>query len=68
MPQTGAPPRALFSTADLAEYLGVPRGTVDRWCHFGTGPRFYKVGKHRRFRIEDVDRWLSERKRDGAGA
>lgn len=48
----------LLSTEDLADLLGVPVRTVYAWRRNGTGPRAIRVGKHLRFRREDVERWL----------
>ncbi len=42
----------------LAEELGVPVRTVYSWRTKGLSPRGYKIGKHVRFRREDVESWL----------
>ena len=47
-----------LSPAGLAEYLGVPDGTIYQWRHKGPGPRGIKVGKHVRYRRSDVEKWL----------
>jgi excisionase family DNA binding protein len=52
---------ALLSPQQLADYLGVPLATVYRWRYEGTGPRGIKVGKHVRYRRQDVERWLETR-------
>jgi excisionase family DNA binding protein len=48
----------LMSTEDVAHYLNVPAATLYQWTHRGTGPRSFIVGRHRRYRREDVDAWL----------
>ena len=48
----------LLTCPDLADELGVPLATVYQWIYKGTAPRNIKVGRHRRFRREDVDAWL----------
>lgn len=48
----------LLSPAELAEMCGVPLGTVYRWNHNGTGPEVLHIGKHVRYRLVDVERWL----------
>jgi excisionase family DNA binding protein len=53
--------RPLLSMAELSSYLGVPRQTLYAWRYLGEGPRSIKVGKHVRYRPEDVERWLDER-------
>jgi excisionase family DNA binding protein len=50
----------MYTPATLAAYLGVPVKTLYRWNHIGTGPKARKVGKHLRYRPEDVSAWLDE--------
>lgn len=53
----------LLTTRQVAEYLGVHVNTVLRLCHHAGLP-FYRVGtRDLRFRREEVDRWLEERRR-----
>ena len=59
----------LLSPEDLAEYLGVPLKTVYRWRYRGEGPASYRVGRHVRYKLEDVEVWLqSRREQDGLTA
>ena len=53
--------RRLLSPDELAWYLGVPRATVYRWRSRREGPCGIRVGRHVRYRIEEVERWLDER-------
>lgn len=53
--------KLFLSVQDLAERYGVPVPTVYAWIHKGTGPRSLKIGKYRRFRVEDVERWEAGR-------
>lgn len=46
-----------------ARYLGVVPETLRHWLWRatrgeGTAPRSYKIGRHRRFRVADLDRWI----------
>ncbi len=50
----------LLSTEDVATYLGVPLATVYQWHYRRTGPTALKVGRHLRYRRDDVERWLAE--------
>jgi excisionase family DNA binding protein len=56
----------LFSSEGLARYLDVPLRTLDQWAYLGTGPRYSKVGRHRRYRPSDVERWLDDQARTAA--
>lgn len=58
--------RPLAGSAEVAEYLDVPLGTLDQWASRGGGPRFSKVGKHRRYRWTDVEKWLDEKAKASA--
>ena len=55
-----SPDAQLLSPDDLASYLGVPLKTVYNWRTEGKGPRGIKVGRHVRFRMNDVQAWLEE--------
>jgi len=52
-----------MSISELAGYLGVPVATIYRWRYTHDGPIGYRVGRHIRYRLTDVERWL-ERQRD----
>lgn len=52
----------LLSPTQLADYLQVPVGTVYAWNTRGGGPPRVRVGKHVRYRPEDVRRWLDGRR------
>lgn len=47
-----------WNSAETAHRLGVPEPTVAQWRYKGTGPRSYKIGRHRLYRPEDVEAWL----------
>lgn len=47
--------------ADVARKFGVPESTVRYWVHMRQGPPSYKLGRHRRFRRADVDKWAEDR-------
>lgn len=59
--------REFLTPEALSEMLGVPKATVYKWNHSGTGPRFIRVGKHVRYRRADVDAWV-ELKASGPAA
>jgi excisionase family DNA binding protein len=45
---------------EVCEYYGVPLATLYAWRYRGEGPRSIKVGRHLRYRQEDLDAWLEE--------
>lgn len=51
----------LLSTEEVARILVVPVNTLYCWRYKGTGPKAYRVGKHLRYRLEDVLQWLATR-------
>ena len=65
--ETPSKPDPLKSSRETAGYLKVSVATLDRWASVGIGPRFFKVGKHRRYRLEDIDGWLDARVREQGG-
>jgi len=48
----------LLSTSELATFLGVPVATIYAWRQKGYGPKGIRIGRHVRYRKEDVDTWL----------
>jgi excisionase family DNA binding protein len=55
---TPEPRRPLATPQQVADYLGVPLGTIYQWSSRGGGPKFIRVGRHLRARWDDVERWL----------
>lgn len=51
----------LLSIDDLAEMLQISPQTIYRWRYLGTGPVGVRIGKHVRYRVQDVEAWLDER-------
>jgi excisionase family DNA binding protein len=54
----------LWSPADVSEYLGVPVATLYKWRQMGEGPPGFRIGKHIRWRPQDVEAWLETRRDD----
>ncbi|MGA5270302.1 helix-turn-helix transcriptional regulator [Streptomyces lydicamycinicus] len=53
-----AQPSPLATPAEVAAHLGVPVKTLYQWKYRGTGPNVHKVGRHLRYRWQEVDAWL----------
>ena len=56
----------LWTLEETASFLGIPKATLYQFNYKGTGPRSYKVGRHRRYDPEDVRRWLQGHASDGS--
>lgn len=54
------------SRRDVAEYLGVPVATLERWATRDAGPAFVKIGRHTRYRWADVELWIAAQRRGGS--
>lgn len=46
---------------EAADYLGLSKSTLDKFRHFGTGPRFFKLGRSVIYDVDDLDAWRNER-------
>lgn len=53
--------RKLATTVEVAEYLGVTPEALRQWAHKGVGPPWTMVESVRRYRWEDIERYLEER-------
>jgi excisionase family DNA binding protein len=53
--------RPLGTPPEVAAYLGVPLKTLYEWRYRGEGPTAIRVGRHLRYRWEDVEAWLDSR-------
>ncbi len=56
-----------WSHAETAAYLGIPEATLHQMNYKGTGPKSYKIGRHRKYRPLEVDAWVEERASDRQG-
>lgn len=52
--------RALATPEQLSEYLGIPMKTLYQWRYEGHGPKGVRIGKHLRYRWENVDAWVAQ--------
>lgn len=51
-----------------ADFYGVSVAKVDRWVMNGDGPRFVEIGRHVRFRYEDLIAFAEANTRGGEAA
>jgi len=50
----------LWTTKEVAAFLGVPVTTLHRWRYEGTGPDAFRVGRHLRYDPDAVRVWLRD--------
>ena len=53
------PEDRLWSAAEVSYYLGVPVTTLYQWKCQRSGPPVRRVGRHLRYRSEDVKKWVA---------
>ncbi len=58
----------LMTPDAVAAYVVLPKTTLYAYSARGLGPKRYKVGKHLRYRKEDVDAWLEQQARPSGPA
>ena len=56
------PVKEWLSIKDLAEWLQVSSHTIYKWRCINTGPVGHRIGRHIRFRREDVEAWVGQRR------
>lgn len=61
------PNSPFLSVEELAERYAVSPATVHQWLYKRTGPRSFKIGRYRRFRLEDVIAWEQSHADDARG-
>jgi predicted DNA-binding transcriptional regulator AlpA len=57
-------PDRLWTHKETARFLGIPEATLHQLNYKGTGPRSFKVGRHRRYDPRDIHEWLAQRSSD----
>jgi excisionase family DNA binding protein len=56
-----------LSPKGLAEYFDIPVRTIYGWKYRGEGPPTFKVGRHIRYRVSEVNAWLEAQRDDREG-
>jgi excisionase family DNA binding protein len=52
--------KLLLRPDEVATLLDVPLRTIYRWRSRHDGPRGYRIGRHVRYRVDDIERWLED--------
>ncbi len=63
MGEGGAAVEQLMTLREVATLVQVPPKTIYRWRSLGQGPPGLRIGRHVRFRREDVEAWIETRLR-----
>ncbi|WP_167131796.1 helix-turn-helix transcriptional regulator [Paramicrobacterium chengjingii] len=56
----------LMHSREIAAYLKVSESTLSRWRSAGSGPPFLRLRGIARYRLDAVDRWLTEQEHNHA--
>ena len=54
----------LLDAQEIADRLRIPLQTLYRWRVDGRGPKAFKLGRHLRYRLADVDAWVESQADD----
>lgn len=50
----------LLTGEEVSKLLKVPRATLTAWRYRKEGPPSFRVGKHVRYTVEGLEKWLNE--------
>ena len=50
----------LVTAGQAAAYLSVAESSLEKWRMHGRGPKYVKLGRAVRYRISDLNAWVSE--------
>jgi hypothetical protein len=56
-------PEDLLTLSEAADILRVPINTLRWWRQRGTGPEFFKIGRHLVTTVSDLRRYIREQRR-----
>ena len=56
----------LLTEQEAAELLNLSRRTLEAWRRRGKGPRFTKLGKLVRYRLQDVEQFITRNLNHGS--
>ena len=52
----------LLTRQEVADFLKVPKQTLDQWAYKGSGPPYLRVGKHALYHENELMEWLETRR------
>ncbi len=54
-------PTGLVSHEKAAAFLDISPATLHAWNSRGVGPRSYRLGKHRKYRLRDLELFIEQK-------
>ncbi|MGW5518824.1 helix-turn-helix domain-containing protein [Nocardia africana] len=57
-----------LTTEEVSKRLNIPQKTLANWASRGKGPRFARMGRHRRYRLSDLINWEEDQLENGGVA
>ncbi|CAN0560176.1 unnamed protein product [Laminaria digitata] len=51
---------AILSASQASRYLDLSISTLAKWRHYGTGPRYSKLGRRVVYRVDELDSWVQQ--------
>jgi predicted DNA-binding transcriptional regulator AlpA len=58
----------LIDTEQLARKLGLKPNTLAQWRLTGSGPQYIKIGRRVRYRVIDIQDWITAQNRESTAA
>lgn len=52
----------LLSPDEVEEIFNIPATTLEKWRSKKIGPPYHKLGKHIRYKPQDVEKWIDTKK------
>lgn len=59
---------AVLDPPRVSDLIGVPVATLAQWRYLGKGPAYLRLGRHCRYRLQDVEAWLLAHRHGGDAA
>jgi excisionase family DNA binding protein len=60
------PDPEFWTSQEVCDFLGIPLSTLRYWQWQRTGPRSYRMGRHRKYKPADVRAWAERQAEEPA--
>jgi len=51
----------LLTTSEAAKFLGLSKQSLEKWRHYGRGPKFIKCGRRVKYSLTALESWCADR-------